>query len=137
MDAHDGAVFVPRKPFMCKLCEYTTLHSGSLNMHIDSKHKTGTIHECTYCSEKFNVKRNLKSHMKVKHGNGHECDQCDLSFAHQTTLRIHKERKHQDKTYFCKECDFKANYKQQIDMHIDAIHSEGGKYECDFLYSHY
>ena len=52
--------------FKCEECDYAATQSGSLKVHVESKHR-GVRYPCQMCSYKGTTKGNTKAHMKAKH----------------------------------------------------------------------
>merc|ERR1712129_283607 len=126
-------------------CEYCSeqFKNSSLKRHIQSVHTTERS-SCDECGKMYSNAKHLKDHIRAVH-KGEEllCDLCSKTFKGNSYLANHKRRFHNsvDEGLECDECDKKCKSKNNLYLHIKAVHTvenlpcgECGKiYRNDYL----
>ena len=49
--------------FKCSMCNFTTTHNPGLKSHMTKMHVQKLKHSCEQCSESFDTRKKLKSHI--------------------------------------------------------------------------
>eukprot|EP00092_Neocalanus_flemingeri_P044336 GFUD01049134.1.p1 GENE.GFUD01049134.1~~GFUD01049134.1.p1 ORF type:complete len:670 (+),score=113.47 GFUD01049134.1:59-2011(+) len=86
--------------FMCDQCDYSTRHKSNLNSHQKAKHEM-RVYKCLLCDVTTSFKQYLQKHMKEKHG--------------------------RPMIYFCSDCDYCNEDKQEYTTHKSNEHFAGFK----------
>jgi len=109
----------------CDQCDYIAKHLKGLKMHIDFAHK-GIIFMCDQCDYSSRNTSNLNSHKKTKHEKRvFKCLSCDFTSSFKQYLQKHMKEKHDGLVaYFCSECDFNCELKNEYNLHKRTIHAE-------------
>ena len=105
-----------------------------MKKHLEKAHGIKQFH-CTYCSQSFGMRGNLKKHIDEVHENlrPFECDICHGKFARKEKLREHIEGVHEKiKPFQCSSCDYRSHLKGAMTKHIAIVH-KGLKCEVIFL----
>ncbi|KAF2354511.1 Zinc finger C2H2-type [Trinorchestia longiramus] len=55
------------QPFLCDLCDFSTVWKASLRRHLNSKHKLGVSFKCDLCDYSCALNISLKQHLASKH----------------------------------------------------------------------
>uniref|UniRef100_A0ABD2XG86 C2H2-type domain-containing protein n=1 Tax=Trichogramma kaykai TaxID=54128 RepID=A0ABD2XG86_9HYME len=80
-------------------------------------------------AEKFDNKRNLKSHSgTVHHDTTHICKICSKSFSTQGSLHRHDKSMHQCITHSCDICGKTFSRQNSLKAHIDSAHNAKGEH---------
>ena len=82
--------------FMCDQCDYFTKHKGNLNTHLKVRHEKRSF-KCLQCDFTTYFKQYLQKHMNEKHG-----------------VPV---------MYFCSDCDYCNEDKQEYNMHKKTEHT--------------
>ena len=120
---------------ICDDCGLSFKTEMALNSHKLS-HLEKTFN-CTVpgCDKKFSGKKAIREHIKNSHVKSETftCDQCPKEFKQRNNLNNHINIHHlgKIKIHRCTFCDYEANYKETLKLHIDTIH-KGIMFRCDF-----
>lgn len=133
----DGTRFTFDKPkmFPCQQCNKEFKTKQCLKRHI-SRHLGVKLHVCSYCNKRFNDKSNLKRHV-VTHINLRKfvCDVCNQPFFRKEVMELHKRRIHTVHSDILKcrfkKCSFTCNVPYKLVDHIQTMHFQNYRYNCD------
>ena len=53
--------------YKCNICDFKTAHNPGLKSHMTKMHGQKVQHSCDQCSEKFDTRKKLKSHIYCIH----------------------------------------------------------------------
>ena len=77
--------------------------------------------KCNHCDKSFDLKRNLKKHLRDTHTREIECKTCDKCFSENCELEVHIKTQHTDNTkYGCDICDKKFVLKWRLSKHLQT-----------------
>merc|ERR1719244_863948 len=85
-EPEEGSSNVEANTF-CVTCDEDLLTPESFDLHVKVKHKGYKPFPCDHCSQAFNTRISLSSHLRT-HGL-HGCDSCGLSFKTRMQLMAH------------------------------------------------
>jgi len=107
----------------CNQCDHVAKNSRSLKMHMDAIHK-GVVFMCDQCDYSSRHKCNLNSHQKSKHEmRVYRCLHCDVTTSFKQYLQKHMKEKHGGQmVYFCSDCDYCNEDKQEYTIHKRTVH---------------
>ncbi|KAG7298333.1 hypothetical protein JYU34_017935 [Plutella xylostella] len=112
----------------CMECDEKFTFFRHLVNHVNTRHPKNVC-VCDKCSQSFNKRRDLESHIRNYHQDGYKCDECDSEFASNTKLRAHKETEH---LHTCNVCFDRFTSSAKKMKHIDKVHLSSGVLECGF-----
>lgn len=115
--------------FMCKICERSFFHKGTLTKHMKS-HK---LNFCTICKQHFSHRNKLNSHSCVPPVPSQKitksCELCGKTFANPSALRIHFVVHTGEKPYRCSLCGKRFTQKGNLKCHL-RIHTGERPFRC-------
>ncbi|XP_045581223.2 zinc finger protein 614 [Procambarus clarkii] len=103
--------------YRCDICSKEFWGDRELLSHMSGHRDQG--HICHICGQKFNAKKNLKTHL-LTHLSIREyiCRYCDKSFRRKDHLTVHERIHTGVRPYQCKWCDSGYPQKHQLKLHI-------------------
>ena len=104
--------------FQCPECDYKTRWKSNLQMHIKAIHKGETV-PCPYCDFKAKAKGNLQMHIKFCIFRKSQCHQSQPTYK---MTRKKPKTIHKGYLFSCPDCDYKAQQKSHLQIHIKSIH---------------
>ena len=128
----------------CNHCEFQTLKTQVLRVHVKSKHNKQTKFYCTKCEYKSYFSRNVLHHIK-SHKNSDDaqvrpmplleeiievpkskkCPYCEFRTNSAPSLSFHKRTQHANNTWYnCDQCDKTSFSKERILRHIQLYHKD-------------
>ena len=120
----------------CEICDKGFLKKGDLNVHL-VKHTGARPYKCLSCSKSFSVKCNLRKHEKNYCALGiknltFKCIKCPSVFNGKEKLQRHEKRHDQKSNYECDVCEFSADCKDYLRIHVLRMHKiSTNVYPCD------
>lgn len=109
---------------ICTLCAFHTVWPHALALHMRSTHGEN---KCAHCDEKFESSESLRWHRQSVHTDKkYQCRSCPESF----DLHMHRWKHELEHTatgvrpFSCLECGDTFNLRQNLRLHIAAVHSE-------------
>ena len=109
----------------CVLCSLT-IPSLKLKSHMLLHHRKDGIYKCDWCPKQFKDTSVFLCHLTKEHEIGefrHKCDQCDKVFDLKTQLRRHMKIRHEKAcTVICEQCGDEFLTKKNLDNHMKSIH---------------
>ena len=108
----------------CTACNKKYSTNEDLENHMDDMH--GEV-ECVYCSEMFQNKKKLKSHVNNCIENGTTkvtCNKCNQTFTRFGMDRHRSQCQKNTKNYKCSECGLLGATANEIKKHMDNHHKE-------------
>ena len=143
------------KVHKCEKCEFVAMNFFKLKQHIKTDHENLMVRPkrkrrifardnsnqvkkviCKHCNFETISIRNLKEHRLSQHA-FFICVDCDFKTDYGNLLTQHIDKIHSGKVYYCKHCDFTANYYQKWLYHEKSHIQEKLKCQyCDALYNH-
>lgn len=147
-----------KKFYKCSTCYYVSSRKGNLIRHIQThtaekqylfihQKSAKTSHletkktqskalqnkeklfNCTMCSYKSKVERNLKIHLRTHTGEKpYTCDMCDYRSVQPSNLKTHK-RTHTENLFECNLCDYKSVRASDFKLH-QSTHTGEIPYKC-------
>ena len=146
-------LFLNTTKYMCKLCDFESNWESSVSHHHQATH-VGTRYRCQDCGKKFKMKGSLTKHQHSLHLSvNYPCNKCNFQAPDKSNLSKHRKSAHMRRTYFCQDfghpfkhnphqrsvhegtnypcnqCDYKANTKVNMAIHLDSVHIVR-KYPC-------
>ena len=124
------------KLFHCDLCDYSCKDNGGISKHKKGFHENMYL-KCNKCAYVTIRSTHLKTHIESIHSGGdgerYTCEECTRTFKLQRVLSRHIEQTHRNPgSHLCDQCNFKTNYNQTLQKHLQ-IHKEKIKCEeCDY-----
>ena len=132
MTYHENLMHTTDKTSLpCDMCKKTFASHTTLKSHKKYAHSKERNEECTYCSEKFKQKRDLRLHLasihdvdksREKYGESWEkevlkCEHSESTFSYKKNLNAHIITKHSARVerFKCEECQSDFLYKQTLD----------------------
>lgn len=86
--------------------------------------------KCPRCSERFNLKKHLVSHLKAVHKK-FMCEYCGKELGCKDTLRRHVKEGHERKRSFsCPLCDSSFARGENLKRHFESLHSRHAYHRC-------
>lgn len=123
--------------YKCEFCGKGFFSTGSLKLHINSRHTGKSEFICKICERPCYDKNSLKNHTE-KHRPDYrnkskvKCDQCDFTFLDEKYLRIHQTNKHStDRRFVCDLCGKKLYSKTSLVDHLN-IHKGLKPHKCHY-----
>ena len=116
--------------YNCQHCDFTTIHSSYLQVHIMRKHTVNYPFPCNKCDRMFRVKADYMKHVVTHDGEPCICDVCGTKVANKISLYFHKNYNHtvKDARFQCPLCKKKLQTQKNLDSHVQQ-HQR--KYVCD------
>ncbi|XP_042228179.1 zinc finger protein 300-like isoform X2 [Homarus americanus] len=103
--------------YKCDICSKEFWGEREFLAHMTGHRDQG--HICHVCGQKFNAKKNLKTHLLVHLSiREHVCRYCDKTFRRKDHLTVHERIHTGVRPYQCKWCDSAYPQKHQLNLHI-------------------
>lgn len=124
------------RKFKCSLCHKAFFRKSNLTEHVTLKHVAEPVlsHSCQHCDKTFHRPSKLEYHTNKVHLNEkpYICDKCGKGLYSKVSLHYHKElcMMAEDKMLRCDHCGKKCTTRQNLDMHVQAIHSDPVVCQC-------
>jgi uncharacterized Zn-finger protein len=125
----------------CEMCDYSTIHQGSLKRHTNLVHLNIKKYLCTQCSKTFGTNTLLRRHINGVHLQQRDlkrfekhfkCDICDKAFSRKSNLNDHVNTVHNNITrYSCGLCDYSSYTRQHLETHSNTVHLGKKDFKCD------
>ena len=135
--------------FDCELCNFSSIDSGSLNIHIREEH-IDISYPCDECDYSADSQEKLANHLVSIHENVDEeltdtkhveiiefktdkpkyCTTCEKHFINYSSFKEHNDRVHLKVIYNCEQCEYSTRWKNSLRIHIEHEH-EKKIYKCD------
>ena len=145
----------------CNFCAYVTKRKDSLKQHNLSNHfctkcefKTGSrkglmkhqqSSQCDLCEYEVGKQEYLKKHIQSRHeGKQIDCNDFDFSDSNLTGIVSHRNKMHKKQPpkpndiqsppkikHICPQCNNEYNSVTYLNMHIQTMHENRGKYQCN------
>jgi len=118
--------------FSCNKCSKTFTRKDSLNKHINSVHKSKTVHSCNLCDKTFTRRSNLKRHQDSVHSSAKPfvCSYCSFASKRKDILDRHIREKHLGIKYNCEICEESFTQLASLKRHINSNHNQDGTFKC-------
>ena len=121
-------------------CPYEPKSDKDVKAHVHSNHFNGEMFTCPHCPHVAKQMSNLNSHIDRAHSGPRQrlpCpfDGCTSTQASQRHLDDHIAKKHHGLGFIhcpVETCEFQAQYKNVMDMHVVSIHSDDKPFVCTF-----
>ena len=135
-DDHDN------KGFMCKQCDFKSLHRAKFYQHIKSEHEhLKKYHDryktfnCDHCKFSCKTRGGWKQHNQTKHlGIEYPCNICGKKFTQKSGLRVHLTQTvhafKEKKVYQCNKCSMKFENNTSLYEHLITVHKEKSLVKC-------
>ena len=116
----------------CPCCDFTTMKTQALCIHIDNHHPEHDNKKfiCDKCGKNFIYESSLKHHessrCKLLVNNGikpHLCTSCGSRFPTPQELKRHIDSVHEGIRYNCDYCSYTATRKDHLSRHVKQSHS--------------
>ena len=131
--------------YPCANCNSEYKSARQLRRHNDYAHSKGE-NVCELCDIKLKTKHQISNHKtRCKGGllKNFKCDECGFSCQavskHMGYVKMHqhKRSKHEGLLYTCDECEYKSEYKPNLDQHKRYVHSAKliNCTQCEYLSS--
>ncbi|XP_052745922.1 zinc finger protein 37-like isoform X2 [Bicyclus anynana] len=118
------------KPYSCDLCNYKTVHKGSLLRHTIT-HTGEKPFSCEICSYKCARKSSLLEHIKTHTGEKpFSCEICSYKCALKSHLLQHIKTHTGEKPFSCEICSYKCARKSNLLQHIKT-HTGEKPFSCE------
>ena len=123
--------------FTCDECGFSTIHSYSLKLHLESHNLTKESiknYPCPDCEKTFKSSKRLYAHNRLVHQmqNILMCSECDYTCKTKSNLRTHMTRHSDERPFSCSYCDlkFKTNHTRNKHMKVSHTHSQERNHIC-------
>ena len=122
---HIKVVHLNLVSYKCTQCSYATKFSQCLAEHVSSLHEK-VKHTCKFCSYTSIHKGTIYLHIRKTHGN-HEkkkCSECDYETFTNDMLSCHMDGKHLKILLYCDKCEFQTTWRGHLGIHIRSKHKK-------------
>ena len=113
----------------------TASKTNSLNINVHGLVKSIKKYVCEVCNKEFNLKRQLKCHIKTFHEKYEKiiiCDMCGKTFSNKDSLKKHRRHIHEGvKDYICNYCSKAFRESHDMKHHIKSVHEGIRDHICD------
>ena len=111
--------------FSCNICEFETTRESMLVTHKESKHTNPEEKlniECKTCEKSFPYLFHYNEH-SCKPIFKYPCEKCKFKAIELAEIVEHVVNVHTGQTFHCSSCDFQAEDKEGLDMHVKCVHT--------------
>ncbi|KAJ8679411.1 hypothetical protein QAD02_015198 [Eretmocerus hayati] len=141
------------KPYLCRICEFSTLTVSNIRCHIRKSHLKIKPFECHLCQKRYNSSTLLEEHLNihtgsrpyqcefcdfastskqvlVHHGLIHKskkdvlCDICGKAFYSKGRMRAHKISHNKEKAFKCSLCSTYVLHQEALEKHYLNVHTK-------------
>ena len=118
------------------MCQKSCVGPVSLKSHEKSHLRNEKRFQCDNCSFQTKQSSGLSAHKKRIHCKldlgFYKCEQCNRTCSTKNELELHIDAVHLGlKKFVCKQCDFKSAYAGSLKSHVDMVHKKS-RSQCTF-----
>lgn len=104
--------------FICQSCDRCFPDKTRLNAHIRVVHEKSSLpHKCIYCEDRYADVNSLKSHVNSKHKTDlvFECSDCKVKFKYYSDMRNHRNQIHGPLSTAARKSNVFAEFEEEIE----------------------
>lgn len=125
---------------VCHLCEEIFESEGQLQMHNRAVHSGVSPLQCQYCGKQFTLQIHFTAHINRHKGiQPFQCGHCKQTFTYKDRMTRHKKTCGGLKADTCKcpMCDKAYLDPKHLEDHVQGVHNNAPKYQCNFCGEHF
>ncbi|XP_013163749.1 PREDICTED: zinc finger protein 43-like isoform X8 [Papilio xuthus] len=123
-----------KSSYPCRQCGQTFAAESKKKSHVNTEHK-GIAGDsvCQICKARFkNYYQKTRHMMQMHNAEGIKCDVCDKRFNLKSNLKLHMRSVHlKERKFECSECNMRFFVKRHMIGHYLATHTNERKFKCD------